>query len=400
MFDIAILGQVALGYSPFIDRKRDVTATRLTVFALRPELKLDVAELLHAIAGVWPAGGAARVSLNVTSESLLRDLLGSGLPTNVMVEVPAFMATDEANVEAIRRLHRDGIELLIKGRPLSELPRAILPCFKYSIIDLSDDRRIGETRPPPTGVARSISHVQSGVRSVAEMSASFQRGAAAVLGWPLDDLIDSSRSRKAAHPALHVIVELINQVDKGEDIEQLEQTLKRDPSLAFKLMRYINSAAFGFQVEIASFRHAIMLLGHQRLKRWLALLLATASTDADMHPVMFAAVRRGMLMEELARATSDETIRNEIFICGVFSLLDCMFRQPFSELLETIPVAESIRQALVDNTGPYMPYLGLVRAVESESRTDYMDAADALMISVTEINRALLRSLSTAIQLG
>jgi EAL and modified HD-GYP domain-containing signal transduction protein len=96
-----------------------------------------------------------------------------------------------------------------------------------------------------------------------------------------------------------VIVELINRVDKQEPIDKLEGTLKRDPSLAFKLMRYINSPAFGLSVEISSFRHAIMMLGYQRLKRWLALLLATASKDATCKPVMFAAVRRGLLMEEL-----------------------------------------------------------------------------------------------------
>ena len=57
-----------------------------------------------------------------------------------------------------------------------------------------------------------------------------------------------------------------------------------------------------------------------------------------MKPVMFAAVRRGLFMEELARSSGDEEMRSEMFICGVFSLLDCMMGQPFAELLKTIPV--------------------------------------------------------------
>src|SRR5512144_16257 len=89
----AILGQVALGYSPFIDRNRAVTATRLTVFPLKPDAHLDAAQLLEAVAGVWPADGG-RVSLNVASESLLHDLLKAEPSTNVMVEVPAFMASE------------------------------------------------------------------------------------------------------------------------------------------------------------------------------------------------------------------------------------------------------------------------------------------------------------------
>ncbi len=395
----AILGQVALGYSPFIDRNRSVTATRLTVFPLRPDAQLDAAQLLDAVAGVWPPDGG-RVSLNVASESLLQDLMQAQPAPNMMVEIPAFMAAEEANVEAIQQLHRAGNTLLIKGRPLKELPREVLPCFRYSIVALSEDRRLTETTAP-LGVKRSIEYVQSGITNMTELDASFGRGAAAVLGWPIDDVLDSSAARgnKAGQADLQVIVELIHRVDQQEPIDRLEATLKRDPSLAFKLMRYINSPAFGLSVEISSFRHAIMMLGYQRLKRWLALLLATASKDNNLKPVMFAAVRRGLLMEELVRSTGDDEMRNEMFICGVFSLLDRMFRQPFDELLKTIPVPERVFQALAQNTGPYQPYFELVRAIESESLYDVTAAADALMVSVTEINRAELRALTSAAQL-
>ena len=57
-------------------------------------------------------------------------------------------------------------------------------------------------------------------------------------------------------------------------------------------------------------------------------------------------------MEELGKLSGDDEQRSELFICGVFSLLDRMFRQPFSELLKTIPVPERVYQALVDHSGP------------------------------------------------
>ena len=400
MSDPSILGQIALGYSPFIDRNRTVTATRLTVMPLRPDAVLDVAQLLHEVGNVWPASGG-RVSLNVVSESLLQDLLGAQPSANLMVEIPSFMATDPANAPSIIALHANGSTLLLKGRPLHELPREVLPCFKYSIIDLADERRVGENTVPP-GVTRTIQYVQSGVRTVADMEACFQRGAQAVLGWPIDDAVTTTAARsgkQVAAPDMQVIVELIHRVDKEEPIEKLEATLKRDPPLAFKLLRYINSPAFGLRVEISSFRHAIMMLGYQRLKRWLALLLATASKDVNLKPVMFAAVRRGLLMEELSRSVADEEMRNEVFICGVFSLLDRMFQQPFSQLLESIPVPERVRQALVEETGPFQPYLEVVRAVESESLFEFREAADKLMMSVNEINRAQLRALMQAADL-
>ncbi len=400
MSDPSILGQIALGYSPFIDRNRSVSATRLTVTPLRPDAVLDVAQLLHEVGNVWPASGG-RVSLNVVSESLLQDLLGAQPSANLMVEIPSFMATDPANVASIVALHASGSTLLLKGRPLQELPREVLPCFKYSIIELANERRVGEAAAPP-GVTRTIQYVQSGVRTVADMEASFQRGAQAVLGWPIDDAVTTTAARsgkQVAAPDMQVIVELIHRVDKEEPIEKLEATLKRDPPLAFKLLRYINSPAFGLRVEISSFRHAIMMLGYQRLKRWLALLLATASKDVNLKPVMFAAVRRGLLMEELSRGVADEEMRNEVFICGVFSLLDHMFQQPFSTLLESIPVPERVRQALAEESGPFQPYLEVVRAVESESLFEFREAADTLMMSVNEINRAQLRALMQAADL-
>ena len=400
MSDATILGQVALGYSPFIDRNRTVTATRLTVFPLRPDAVLDVGQLLHEVGNVWPASGA-RVSLNIVSESLLQELLLARPSPNLMVEVPSFMAVDPANTAALVALQANGSTLLLKGRPLSELPREVLPCFRYSIIDLCDDRRIVDPGPPP-GVTRTIGHVQAGVRTVIDMEAAFARGAEAVLGWPIDDAVTTTAARggkSVAAPGMQAIVELIHQVDKEQPIEKLEGTLKRDPALAFKLLRYINSPAFGLRVEISSFRHAIMMLGYQRLKRWLALLLATASKDVNLKPVMFAAVRRGLLMEELVRGSGDEEMRNEMFICGVFSLLDRMFQQPFSELLDTIPVPERVRQALTENAGPFQPYIELVRAIEGEALYEFREAADTLMLSVSEINRAELRALMAASEL-
>ena len=399
--DHPILGQIALAYSPVIDRNRAVNATRLTVWPITPGQRLDAPALLSALGEAWPVGGPG-LWLNVANEGLLQDLMAAQPGTHIFLEVPAFMACDPAHVDALCTLHANGSTLMLKGRPLGELPKEVLPCFKQSIIDFDDDRRNdGAPAPqagPGAGNGRSISHIQAGVSNVADMETAFRHGASAVLGWPIDDVTQGA-SKPADQPALQVIVQLIDQVHRQEDIEVLENTLKHDPPLAYKLMRYINSPAFGLSVEISSFRHAIMILGYQRLKRWLALLLATASKDPNMKPVMFAAVRRGLVMEELAKISGNEEMRNELFICGVFSLLDRMFRQPFSELLKTIPVPERVYQALADQDGPYQPYARLVQAMEGSDVFDIKDAADQLMMSFSDINHAVLAAMTSASQL-
>ena len=397
MQEHSILNHVVLGYSPMIDRERAIVATRLTVFPARPDTPLDAGALLAAVAEVWPEG-AGKVSLNVVSELLLHDLMLAKPSANLMVEVPAFMAADIAHSGAINTLFGRGNTLLLKGRPLTELPRDVLPCFKHSIIDLQDERR--SEAPPPPGVTRQITHIQAGVRTLADLDASFQRGAVAVLGWPIDDAIQ--RNGKVRTPDLNVIVELMRRIDKEASVEKLEEAITLDPTLAFKLLRYINSPAFGLRVEVSSFRHALMLLGHQRLKRWLALLLASASKERDMKPVMFAALRRGLLMEELVRASvggNEEQMRSEAFICGVFSLLDRMLGEPFSKLLESVPVPETVRVALVEGEGPFRPFLDVVHAVENESIYDIRESAERLLLGEAAINRATLRALVNAAQL-
>lgn len=401
--DHSILGQLALAYSPVIDRNRNVTATRLSVFPLSQNANLQPNELLAAISETWPSDGG-QLWMNIVSENLLRDMLVAQPGTHILIEVPAFMACDPTYIDPLCTLQANGSTMLLKGRPLHELPREVLNAFKYAIIDFDDDRRYDPATSNPTapdaadGFIRSIGHVQAGITNVSDMETSFRRGAAAVLGWPIDNIIDES-ARPADQPALQVIVHLIDQVHKQADIEDLENTLKRDPALAYKLMRYINSPAFGLSVEINSFRHAIMILGYQRLKRWLALLLATASKDNTMRPVMWAALRRGLLMEELSKSLQDSDAKDEMFICGLFSLLDHLLKTPFAKLLDAIPCPERVRQALVEGGGPYQPYLELVRAIEGESAFDYRQAAEGLMMGPSELNHAVLNSLLKGAQL-
>jgi EAL and modified HD-GYP domain-containing signal transduction protein len=387
-----ILGAVALGYTPQIDRQRMVTATRLTVIPLRPDAKLEAIELLAAVAEVWPAG-AGPVILNVLNEDLLESLLRSEPSANLMLEVPAFMATDAAHVEPLLALRKRGITLLLKGQASQALPPETQPCFKFAVLDADDESRGG----PDTGLPRLI----AGLRESSAIDAAFERGAHGVIGWPMQGAFDPPPGsvKPEVQADLQVIVELMSRIDQGEDVERLEQTLKRDPSLAFKLLRYLNSAAFGLPVEVSSFRHAIMLLGYARMKRWLALLLTTASKDHAMRPIMYAALRRGLLMEELAKGMSDSELRDEMFICGLFSLLDHMLKQPFTKLLQSIPMPERVRQALVDESGPFQPYLELVRAIENASVFDFRAAAEQLMLGAEEINHCVLRALNKAAQL-
>jgi EAL and modified HD-GYP domain-containing signal transduction protein len=403
-----VLDQIALGYAPMIDRDRVITAVRLTVFATQPHAAPSANGLLAVLAEAWPAE-AGRLSLNIADKHLLEQVLRCDLPPHLMLEVPAFMAGQLAQVEAIQALHQRGNTLLIKGWPTTPLSREALPCFVYSIIDLPDEQADG--LPPQDGVSRNIPQVQAGVRSMAELAEAFSRGAIAALGWPIGPAETaptaaptpaSAASGRPRQPpaAISTVVELINRVDRGESIERLEAVMKNDPTLAFRLLRYLNSPAFALRVEVTSFGHAIALLGYKRLKRWLALLLASGSGDTAYKPLVYAAVRRGLLMEELGRnGGADDAQRGDLFICGVFSLLDRMLHQPLAQLLDTIPTSDAVRDALQHERGPYQPMLALVQVIEAAALDDIRAKADALQMALPAVNRAVLRALVAARQL-
>ncbi len=391
------LNSLTIGYGAIIDAQRALAGLRLTLFAQRPDAAIDGAGVKEALAAAWSeaplksAGVAVAkgtVLLAPAGEPLLAALLAAQPKPPFAVEVPAFTLASPEVAAAVQAHHRSGGSLWLQGRQAADLAPELRGCFRHIVFDAAE--------PLP---ARSGGAVASGVRQNAEFDKAIRQGAVAVIGWPIEPAAGLAPSTKKVAPETQVLLDLIRRVDNEEPVEKLEAALKLDPTLAFRLLRYMNSAAFGLSVEISSFRHALMILGYQKLKRWLALLLASASKNPAMKPVMAAAVRRGLLMEELVRGSGDAQMRGEMFICGVFSLLDVMLEQPFIELFKSVPVPERVQQALVQGEGSFAPYLELVRALERSDAFEAQEHAAALMLSAGEINRALLAALVAAAQL-
>ncbi len=149
----------------------------------------------------------------------------------------------------------------------------------------------------------------------------------------------------------------------------IEDLLKKDPSLSFNLLRFINSSGFGLSCEITSFRHAVMILGLKKLFRWAALLLTTSRKDGTAPAVGQTAVVRGRLMELLAAELLPKEECDNAFVVGVFSLLDSMLGMPMERALESVALPDSVQQALLHNQGVFAPFLELTRACESGETT-------------------------------
>ncbi len=386
--DHPVLDQVVLGASTLFDAKRAPYAARLTVFPQRPDAAIDTDGLLQVIDTIAPAE-AGPLMLSIANEAGLRAVLAAPTAPHLMIEVPGFMLADPGLATLLEERVATGLSLVLGGRVPEGAPSQLWSLFRHVTINRSQVRD-----PLPNGSGgKPLNRLFIGADGPAMSAGALRAGFTAVIGWPVGEAPGEDAKAKSVPAGVTTVVDLMQRVDREEPADKLEAVVKNDPTLAFRLMRYLNSPGFGLSVEISSFRHALMILGYARLKRWLALLVTSAIDDPDLKPLMQLAVRRGLLMEEIARPGGDDALRNELFICGVFSTLDRMLGQPFDKLLKTIPVQESVAQALRDDTGPCAPFLAIARAVEIESAYDIREAAEALMLTVGDVNRALAKSL-------
>jgi EAL and modified HD-GYP domain-containing signal transduction protein len=179
---------------------------------------------------------------------------------------------------------------------------------------------------------------------------------------------------------------------KNADIEKIESVLKRDPAMSYKLLRFINSAGFGQRREISSLRQALLLLGYAPLYRWLTLLLATANGGIYTPVLIETAIVRARLAELLGLAALGKDGADDLFVAGMFSLLDRLLGLPMAQVLDTVGLSDELMAALLSRSGIYGPYLALAEACELNSNLAGALAA-ALKISAQDVNNAHLSAL-------
>ena len=206
---------------------------------------------------------------------------------------------------------------------------------------------------------------------------------------------------KVINPAHANVLQLLNQVRNNDEVKDIEVAFKRDVALSFKLLRYINSVGFGLSCEIQSIKHAVAILGYQQLYRWLTLLLVTAGTsDATAPALMKTAVTRGRLTELLGQDYLEKQDRDNLFIVGVFSLLDAMFEMSMEDVLEKVLLPETITDALLTRQGIYGPFLELTEACEGSDIDKIEELAMALQLEPEKVNKAHLDALAWVETLG
>jgi c-di-GMP phosphodiesterase len=161
------------------------------------------------------------------------------------------------------------------------------------------------------------------------------------------------------------VMQLIKEVSKSDiNYDEIEKLLKRDLSLAYKLLRYVNNVRYGSSSPITSFRHATVYLGRTELKRFVTLISATSLGNDTPSELYQLSLTRAYFCEQLSIQRKGHTDSQEAFLCGLFSLLEPIMGRPIQEIVDNMPIAQSVKDAIISEKGELAFYLNFVKDYE------------------------------------
>lgn len=170
---------------------------------------------------------------------------------------------------------------------------------------------------------------------------------------------------KALSPAQMTLAELLYETSKAElDLVKITNVFQRDVSLSYKLLRYSNSSIFKRRAEIETIKQALVVLGQVELKKFLSLLFTAQISSDKPAELMRMSMTRARFAEGLANIDG-KVDTGKAFLTGLMSLMDAILDEPITSVMEKLPLAKEIKDALVENSGVLAEYMTLIKYYEA-----------------------------------
>jgi c-di-GMP-related signal transduction protein len=147
--------------------------------------------------------------------------------------------------------------------------------------------------------------------------------------------------------------------------QKISQLFRRDVSLSYRLLRYLNSPIFGFKAEIRSIPHALTLLGEVPLRKWISLVSVAALGDEVADSLLRLPLLRARFCELIGLKLEMHREANELFLLGLLSVMDALLNMRMADILAEIPIDPEISKALLGETSRYRPIFEVVLDYES-----------------------------------
>jgi EAL and modified HD-GYP domain-containing signal transduction protein len=142
-------------------------------------------------------------------------------------------------------------------------------------------------------------------------------------------------------------VRLLESVSAPElAFDKVELILKQEPSLVYKLLRYLNSALLALRTEIHGITQALSLIGEKEFRRWVSIVAIVSMADDKPPELIRTALTRAYFCEEISRLIQMTPQASDLFLLGLLSLTDAILDMPMSHVLAHLPLSAEITTAL------------------------------------------------------
>jgi len=400
--------QTFIGRQPIMDSKQQIIGYELFFRHSENAQTAEIVDDFKACANVlmstvgqmdiqWLLGDKLAF-INVNEQMLMSEFLELMAPQRTVLEVLRSIPPSEAVIERCQTLRSQGYKIALDNPQVNNDYQALINCADYikidiQSIDLKDLSKLF-TRFNAPKVKTIVEKVETETQYEACKTAGFKHFQGYYFSHP------ETFTAKVINASFDSVLNILNKVSQDADNTEIESGFKRDAALSFKLLRYINSVGFGLSCEVQSINHALTILGRNQLYRWLTLLMVTAGENATPPALMKTSITRGRLTELLGEGYFEKADRDNLFIVGVFSLLDAILKMQMEQVLEKIQLPESVTEALLTREGIYGPFLQLTEACEDANSTRILELAEHLQMDATKVNEAHIAALAWVETLG
>ncbi|HUM04037.1 MAG TPA: HDOD domain-containing protein [Terriglobales bacterium] len=301
-----------------------------------------------------------RAFVNCTSAVLLKDLVTLLPPNQTVVEVLETVEPDERIIAAIRRLKENGYAIALDDFGVDD-PRA-------QLAELADVIKVDIRATTAADRSALMSRYRGACEMLAEKVESQEEFRECFdLGFSQFQGFFFRRPEIVAVkqiPANRVtFLRLLEMVSRPTlDLDDLEKVFKHDATICYRLLRHLNSPAFGFRNEIRSVRHALAILGERELRRWVRLLVTLTASSEKSPELVISALIRARFCELMSQRLQR---KGDLFLLGLLSLMDAILEVSMATILEQVPVDHETKAVLSSQPSSLRPLYQLLLAQES-----------------------------------
>ncbi len=286
-------------------------------------------------------------------------------PDTVVVEVLEMAAPSPEVLDALTRLREQGFQIALDdyvGQPQLEPFLKLADIIKVDFLSASRAQRA--LIPRTTATRSGAVFLAEKVETRGEFQMAIRQGYRLFQG----NFLSHPEVTKAADisPDALASFQLLRKAHEPvPDFDALASIISRDVSLSYRLLRVVNSAAFGLRSRVTSIKHALVLMGITEVRRWISVLTVTGLPGEKPRALADASIVRARMAELLAAPAGLSDRASELFLTGLLSLMDSLLDRPMSEVVDLLPLTQDTRAALLGEPSPFLPVLQLVAAYES-----------------------------------